>query len=62
MINRTKNASETPLFGLKDQKTIGTRFGPESAVKPFLWDTFIQGTESLVLEKCSYNLCFTYLY
>ena len=53
MINRTKNASDTPLFGLKDQKTIETRFGPESTVKPFLWDTFIQGTESLVLEKCS---------
>ena len=61
-INRTKNASDTPLFGLKDQKTILTRFGPESTVKPFLWDTFIQVTKSLVLEKCSHNLCICYLY
>ena len=62
-INRTKNVLDTPLFGLRDQKTIGTRFGPESVtVKPFLWDTFIQGTESLVLEKCSHNLCICYLY
>ena len=62
MINRTTNASDTPLFGLKDQKTIRARFGPESTVKPFLWDTFIQGTKSLVPEKCSHNLCICYLY
>jgi len=37
-INRATNASDTLLFGLKDQKTIGTRFGPENTVKPFLWN------------------------
>ena len=55
MINRAKNASDTPLLGLKDQKTIRTRYGPESTMKPFLWDTSTP-------EKCSDNLCICYLY
>ena len=27
-----------------------------------LWDTFIQGTQNLLPEKCSHNLCICYLY
>ena len=31
-------------------------------MKPLLWATSIQGTQNLVAEKYSHNLCICYLY
>ena len=33
----------------------------QSTVEPLLWDSSIQGTQNLVREKCSHNLCIFYL-
>ena len=40
--------------------TYENKTGSMNIVEPLLWDTFIQGTHNLVLEKCPPNLCICY--
>ena len=43
------------LHGLLNRKWLGT-------IEALLWYTSIQGTQNLVTEKCSHNVCICYLY
>ena len=55
-----KGARKVLKYGQGEGARQGARHETIPTVEPLLWDTSIQGTQNLVPEKCSDNLCSCY--